>query len=97
MLGVFLDAGFDITREPDADTTHVEMGIAASARAVAVADARESRAEMRSLAPLLYPHSVAVTGVRRDATGIGAAVVGSIREGGVVASSARWRSRAAPS
>lgn len=83
MLGVFLDAGFELTREaPDGGCAHVEMGIAASARAVAAADAREAHAETRSLAPLLYPRSVAVTGVRRDGTGIGAAVLGSIRSGG---------------
>ncbi len=82
MLGVFLGAGFEVTREADAGTVHVAMGTAASARAVAAADVREGRAETRSLAPLLHPHSVAVTGVRRDGSGIGAAVLASIRAGG---------------
>nr|WP_246416137.1 bifunctional GNAT family N-acetyltransferase/acetate--CoA ligase family protein [Nocardioides luti] len=82
MLGVFLDAGFEVTRQADAGTIHVEMGIAASARAVAAADVREGRAETRSLAPLLHPRSVAVTGVRRDGSGIGAAVLASLRAGG---------------
>ncbi len=86
MLGVFLDAGFEISRTTDAGTTSVELGIAASARAVAAADVREGRSETRSLAPLLYPRSVAVTGVRRDGTGIGAAVLGSIRAGGYTGS-----------
>lgn len=87
MLRVFLDAGFAITREAaDLGSVHVEMGTGASARAVAAADARESRAEARSLAPLLYPRSVAVTGVRRDGSGIGAAVLASIRAGGYAGS-----------
>ena len=86
MLGVFLDAGFEISHQADAGTIHVELGTAASTRAVAAADVRESQAETRSLSPLLYPRSVAVTGVRRDGTGIGAAVLGSIRAGGFTAS-----------
>ncbi len=86
MLGVFLDAGFEITRETEAEIVEVELGIAASTRAVAAADAREGRAETRSLAPLLYPRSVAVTGVRRDGTGIGAAVLRSIVAGGYAGS-----------
>ncbi|MCW2794501.1 MAG: family N-acetyltransferase [Nocardioides sp.] len=87
MLRVFLDAGFEVTRDAaDLGSVHVEMGTAASARAVEAADARESRAEARSLAPLLYPRSVAVTGVRRDGSGIGAAVLASIRSGGYTGS-----------
>ncbi len=86
MLNVFVDAGFEVTRTSDRGTVHVELGIAASSRAVAAADAREDRAESRSLAPLLYPRSVAVTGVRRDGTGIGAAVLSSITAGGYTGS-----------
>ena len=86
MLSVFLNAGFETTRDVDGETVRFELGIAASARAVAAADARECRAEARSMRPLLYPRSVAVTGVRRDGTGIGAAVLGSIRAGGYAGS-----------
>ena len=82
MLRVFLDAGFEISRETEEGTVHVEMGTTASARAVAAADEREFLSEARSLAPLLYPGSVAVTGVRRDGTGVGAAVLDSIGSGG---------------
>ena len=46
------------------------------------ADLREFTAEARSLAPMLAPQSVAVYGVRRDGTGIGATVLRAIREGG---------------
>lgn len=82
MLRVFLDAGFTISRRADMGTVHVEMGTAASSRAIAAADEREFRAEAASLAPLLYPRSVAVTGARRDGSGVGAAVLDSIRAGG---------------
>ncbi len=82
MLGVFLDAGFHVTRKSDGETVHVELAVAASSASLAAADSREGQAETRSLAPLLYPHTVAVTGVRRDGTGIGAAVLGSIAAGG---------------
>ena len=82
MLRVFLDAGFEISRETEEGTVHVELGTAASARAVAAADEREFRSEARSLAPLLYPRALAVTGARRDGTGVGAAVLRSIGAGG---------------
>ncbi len=86
MLRVFLDAGFEITRDADVGVVHVEMGTAASERAVAAADGREGRAEAHSLAPLLRPRSVAVAGVRRDGSGVGAAVLSSIRTGGYAGS-----------
>ena len=44
------------------------------------ADRREFGDETRSLAPLLAPRSVAVYGVRRDGSGIGATALRSIRE-----------------
>ena len=71
MIAVFLDAGFAVTRDAEGGYVHVEMDTAASAAAVDAADERECRAETLSLHPLLYPRSVAVTGVRRDGTGVG--------------------------
>ena len=82
MIGVFLDAGFALSRQTRDGALHVEMDTAASAAAVDAADERECRAEASSLRPLLYPGSVAVVGVRRDGTGVGAAVLRSIVEGG---------------
>jgi acyl-CoA synthetase (NDP forming)/GNAT superfamily N-acetyltransferase len=82
MLRVLADAGFDLDRHADLGVITLRMDTAATARAVAAADARESRAEARSLAPLLYPRSVAVVGVRRDGAGVGRAVVDAIRKGG---------------
>jgi acyl-CoA synthetase (NDP forming)/L-amino acid N-acyltransferase YncA len=82
MIDVFLDAGFAVRRHAESGTVHVEMDTVASAEAVEAADERECRAETRSLQPLLYPRSVAVAGVRRDGSGVGAAVLRSIVAGG---------------
>ena len=82
MLDVFLDAGFTVARRMEGGSVQVEMDTAASAAAVDAADERECRSETRSLQPLLYPRSVAVAGVRRDSSGVGAAVLRSIVAGG---------------
>lgn len=82
MLGVFVDAGFTLTRSSSEGITDLVMSTSASSAAVAAADHRERMAEARSLHPLLAPRSVAVVGARRDATGVGHAVLGSIRDGG---------------
>ena len=60
----------------------LRLDTAATERAVAAADLRERQAEARSLAPLLYPSSVAVVGVRRDGGGVGRAVLEELRLGG---------------
>ncbi len=82
MLRVFADAGFSVTRTTTDGLAHVELLTAETPSASAAADERESRSESRSLAPLLRPRSVAVVGVRRDASGIGQAVLSSIVAGG---------------
>ena len=81
MIRVFQDAGFEVSRRSASGVVFVEMSTEASARAIDAADARESVSEARSLAPLLYPRSVAVVGVRRDSAGLGHAVLTSIVEG----------------
>ncbi len=82
MLDVLQDAGFAITRRPEAGSVHVEMDTTASYDVLRAADERECRSEARSLAPLLRPRSVAVVGARRDGSGVGAAVLRSIVAGG---------------
>lgn len=82
MLRVMHDAGFDVTEEPDGDVVHIRMGTEAIARAVAAADERECASEAMSLRALRDPGSVAVVGVRADGTGVGRAILASIREGG---------------
>jgi acyl-CoA synthetase (NDP forming)/GNAT superfamily N-acetyltransferase len=82
MLHVFLDAGFDIARRMDSGVVLVDLDPSATDDFLAASDDREARSEARSLAPLLHPASVAVAGARRDGTGVGAAVLRSIRAGG---------------
>jgi len=82
MLRVLHDAGFDIAEKLEGDVVHVEMDTEAAARAIAAADARESLAEGLSLRSLREPRAIAVAGVRSDGTGIGRAILASIREAG---------------
>lgn len=82
MLRVITDCGFDVERRSDHGVVTLELDTAATERAVAAADLRERQAEARSLAPLLYPGSVAVVGVRRDGGGVGRAVLEELRLGG---------------
>ncbi len=82
MLQVFAAAGFAAESRADAGVVIVTLDTAASPAALLAADERESRAEARSLAPLMRPRSVAVLGCRREPGGIGRAVLRSIRDGG---------------
>lgn len=82
MLEVFTAAGFTITQHSSSGVVELTVDTTTSSRSLSSADERESQAEARSLAPLLRPRTVAVLGVRRDGTGTGAAVLGSIRRGG---------------
>ena len=82
MLGVFADAGFVQSRTTASGVVTLEMSTVSSAGSLDSADERESTSEALSLAPMLRPETVAVLGVRRDGSGTGAAVLGSIRRGG---------------
>lgn len=82
MAAVFRAAGFEVERTASHGVTVVAMSTVASARAVSAADARECLSEARSLEPLSRPRSVAIVGVSRTGTGIGAAILNSILEGG---------------
>lgn len=82
MLAVFIDAGFDVVRRSEAGVVLVDLDPRATDDFLTAADAREAVSEARSLAPLLHASSVAVMGVRRDGSGVGAAVLRSIRAGG---------------
>ncbi len=82
MSRVFLDAGFALVQETSEGVTELAMDLASTTRVQEAIDAREAVAERRSLRPLLYPRSVAVVGVRRDGSGVGAAVLRSVVTGG---------------
>lgn len=82
MLGVFTDAGFALVRATSQGVVDLRVDLTPSALSAEVADARERRAEARSLHPLLHPHGVVVVGVRSDGSGVGRALLDSIRLGG---------------
>ena len=82
MLRVFVDAGFEVSRELDRGVVTVEMDTSVSEEALRAADTREAQAEAASLQALLRPARVAVVGARRDGSGVGAAVIDSIVQGG---------------
>jgi acyl-CoA synthetase (NDP forming)/GNAT superfamily N-acetyltransferase len=82
MLDVFADAGFEPTRHCEGEEVVLRMSSVVTPAVQTAADRREFAAERKSLAPLFAPEGVVVYGVRRDGTGVGAAVVSSIRAGG---------------
>ncbi len=82
MLQVMRDAGFTVTRRSAQGVVTILMDTSDTPEAVAAADRRDSVSETASLEPLLSPRRVAVVGVRRDGTGVGAAILGAIVEGG---------------
>lgn len=82
MLEVLREAGLDAHRSTLHGVTVLEMSTAATARALASADARECRSEAMSLFPLLHPATVALVGVGREPGGVGRAVLDNIRAGG---------------
>ena len=82
MLRVFKDAGFRVHRRLDTGVQVLEVETDVTEAVQDAADRREFAAEAHSLAPMLAPRTVAVYGVRRDGTGIGATVLRAIRDGG---------------
>jgi acyl-CoA synthetase (NDP forming)/RimJ/RimL family protein N-acetyltransferase len=75
MLRVFRDAGYDAKRTFDGDAVHVTFDIEPTIESVAVARAREHRAEAASIVRLLHPESVAVVGASEERYGVGRAVL----------------------
>lgn len=82
MRRVFLDSGFALRSATRDGVTQLSMDLTLTGGAQGVADRREAGSEQRSLRPLLHPASVVVLGVRRDGTGVGAAVLDAVRTGG---------------
>ncbi len=82
MLEVLAHAGFGFTQHPDRGVVSLNLNTTSTPAVQSAADRREFQAQARSLAPLLAPRSVAVTGVRSDGSGVGAAVLRSIATNG---------------
>ena len=75
MVRVFRDAGYQVSREFADGVLHLEFDIDPTERSMEVRDAREQRAEARSVHNVLHPRSVAVIGASTDPAKIGHAVL----------------------
>jgi acyl-CoA synthetase (NDP forming)/GNAT superfamily N-acetyltransferase len=82
MLRVFEDAGYVVRHEYDDGVVTLEFGLAPTEDTLAVREAREHRAESRSVERLLRPASVAVVGASRSTHSIGHTVLRHIVDGG---------------
>jgi acyl-CoA synthetase (NDP forming)/GNAT superfamily N-acetyltransferase len=78
MVRVFRQAGYQVSRAFEDGVLHLEFDIDPTDQSVAVRDAREQRAEARSVHNLLHPRSVAVIGASVDPTRIGHAVFSNL-------------------
>mgnify|MGYP003289253701 CR=1 FL=1 len=81
MVRVFRQAGYQVSRAFEDGVLHLEFDIDPTEQSMAVRDAREQRAEARSVHNLLHPRSVAVIGASTDPTKIGNAVFGNLLRG----------------
>jgi acyl-CoA synthetase (NDP forming)/GNAT superfamily N-acetyltransferase len=82
MLHVFQDAGYNVTHDFAEGVVHLEFAIAPTDTSLAVMQAREHRAEARSIERLLRPESVAVVGASRDEMSVGHTVLAHLIEAG---------------
>jgi len=81
MVRVFRQAGYQVSRAFEDGVLHLEFDIDPTEQSMVVRDAREQRAEARSVHNLLHPRSVAVIGASTDPTKIGNAVFGNLLRG----------------
>lgn len=82
MLRVFADAGYQVRRRYADGVVHLSFPIAPTEASLQVQWSREHSAESRSIARLLTPRGVAVYGASATGQGVGAAVLGHLRDGG---------------
>lgn len=82
MIKVFTDAGYAQKRSFEEGVVRLHLDIEPTDRSLAVQQAREQRAEARSVRRLLAPGSVAVIGVSRTPGGVGRGVLEHLRDGG---------------
>ncbi|MEU3555429.1 bifunctional acetate--CoA ligase family protein/GNAT family N-acetyltransferase [Streptomyces fragilis] len=86
MIKVFTDAGYAQKRSFEEGVVRLHLDLEPTGRSLAVQQAREQRAEARSVRRLLAPGSVAVIGVSRSPGGVGRGVLEHLREGGFTGS-----------
>ncbi|MDT7615522.1 MAG: hypothetical protein QOF00_2969 [Pseudonocardiales bacterium] len=81
MVRVFRQAGYQVSRAFSEGVLHLEFDIDPTEQSLAVRDAREQRAEARSVHNALHPASVAVIGASTDPSKIGHAVLANLLRG----------------
>lgn len=82
MLRVFADFGYQVRRQYADGVVHLDFPIEPTERSMAVQWEREHRTEARSIRRLLTPKAVAVYGASATGQGVGAAILGHLRDGG---------------
>ncbi|MEU4214362.1 GNAT family N-acetyltransferase [Actinoplanes sp. NPDC026623] len=82
MLRVFSDFGYQVQRRYADGVVHLEFPIAPTEKSREVQESREHRTEAKSISRLLHPRAVAVYGASASGQGIGAAMLGHLRDGG---------------
>ncbi|SCL50620.1 Acyl-CoA synthetase (NDP forming) [Micromonospora citrea] len=82
MLRVFSDFGYQVQRQFADGVVHLTFPIAPTDATLEVQRGREHRTEARSVARLLAPRGVAVYGASATGQGVGAAVLGHLRDFG---------------
>ncbi|MEU8813893.1 GNAT family N-acetyltransferase [Actinoplanes sp. NPDC048796] len=82
MLRVFGDFGYQVQRKYADGVVHLSFPIAPTEKSREVQESREQLTEARSIARLLAPRAVAVYGASASGQGIGAAMLGHLRDGG---------------
>ena len=75
MVGVFRDAGYALNRSYDDGVITLVFDVAQTETSLAVQQAREHRAEARSVETVLGPDSVAVVGASREPHSVGQTVL----------------------
>ncbi|MER7456905.1 GNAT family N-acetyltransferase [Micromonospora sp. NPDC126480] len=86
MLRVFADFGYQVQRQFADGVVHLSFPIAPTEATLQVQRGREHRTEARSVARLLAPRGVAVYGASATGQGVGAAVLGHLRDYGFTGS-----------
>ncbi|HEX6918924.1 MAG TPA: bifunctional GNAT family N-acetyltransferase/acetate--CoA ligase family protein [Actinomycetes bacterium] len=81
MLHVFEEAGYVVQHEYEDGVVRLEFGLEPTETSIEVRQAREHRAESRSVERLLRPASVAVVGVSRSPHSIGHTVLRHLLDG----------------
>ena len=82
MLHVFVEAGYDVSRQFEDGVVVVDFDIDPTEKSLAVMEAREHRAEARSIQDLLTPKVVAVIGASSDPDHAGHHAIEGLLNGG---------------